>query len=168
MTTLNTDGPAIDDVYAKLHRLPKQNRKSVLTAHSGSDGAKILRLEMPNLTKEEHLKLAQDHLTQSIAFRREYGEALDDAAMSLWGRPWQITDYKVSGIGRDEFSDEQKNKLRNLNQKSLQHEDVGRAHAHASGLRSTGVENLIMNCELEEAAIHADALPQSDRPRFRG
>ncbi len=168
MTTSNTDGPAIGDVYTRLHKLPLQSQKSVLTAHSGSDGARILRLEMPNLTKEEHLKLAREHLMQSLVCQRQYGEALNEAAMSLWGRPWAVTDYRVSAVGREEFSDEQKSKLRGLSEKIWQHGDIGRAHARASGLRSAGLVALLSECEIEDVALNADMQSQGSSPRPRG
>jgi len=43
---------------------------------------------------------------------REYDTVLNSEAMRCFQRPWLVTDYKVSAIGRNEFSDDAKDILR--------------------------------------------------------
>lgn len=43
-----------------------------------------------------------------------YDEVINAASIATFGKPWTLSMYKVSGIGRDEFPEDTKNRLRDL------------------------------------------------------
>jgi hypothetical protein len=53
--------------------------------------------------------------------------------METWGRKWQTSDYRVSGIGSNEFSEKMKTQLRKANTLFNGYDRVARAHKMASG-----------------------------------
>lgn len=83
-------------------------------------------------SSSEHRDLAIKHFTASMCFQEIYSAKLDEAMMALCGRKFEVSDYKISGIGRDEFSEEQKTELRFLVRAIQNHKDIAYAHAGAT------------------------------------
>lgn len=127
-------GP-VPEIYSSRVRLRGYNGpQSVFTAH-GRDGGKIAKVLFPGYGKREHLSISRDYALASEKAGNLYAHALDQAAMRLWGRPFQVTDYRVSGIGSDRFSESDKALLRKLVREKQQYKDISRAHYYAAGKR---------------------------------
>lgn len=119
-------------VYDQRFKLPKYNGpQSVFSAH-GSDAGKIARKLFPAYGRAEHASVADEYRLAANKAKNFYAAALDDAAMRAWGRPFRVTDYRISGIGSDEFSERDKNKLRKLVAEERSFRKISEAHEHAA------------------------------------
>lgn len=119
--------------YHERVKLPGYNGKTtVFQAVTDRDAAHVLRRVNPAWTKEQHLELAQRHAGETLRQREAWNKLLNEAAQQTFGRPFQFFDYRISGIGRDEFSEEHKVALRFHAHATTYHEQVSRAHAHAA------------------------------------
>jgi hypothetical protein len=127
--------PIDNPVYATRQKLPKYNvQVSPLSAH-GSDTGKLLAGRLPGWTKADHLQQAELHTAEADRMMKEWGKVANDAAKETFGRPYQATDYRISGIASDQFSDEKKEQLRKLAAGQSRHKDAAYAHASAAKLR---------------------------------
>lgn len=107
-------------------------KSSVFQAVTDRDAAQVLRRAHPAWDKAAHLALAQRHAEETVRQREAWNKLLDTAAQETFGRPFQFLDYQISGIGRDEFSEEHKAALRFHAHATTYHEQISRAHAHAA------------------------------------
>jgi len=124
-----------DKLYITKVKLPKYNIvPSVLTAH-GADAGKILVMLRPDITKAQHAMLAKKFSDLDKKMMKQWDKVINKAAMETWGRPWEVTDYRVSGIGSDEFSEKYKKKLRELAHGATDAKKISEAHKHASKSR---------------------------------
>ncbi len=82
---------------------------------------------------KEHRRLALFHWNRAKRYQALYDRSLDIAAMKTLGRPFTFGDYRISGIGRDEFGEDDKARLRRYVRLLQAHRDVARAHACAAG-----------------------------------
>lgn len=124
--------------YHATVRLPRYNGKvSVFRALSSDDGAKVLRRVNPGWTQEDHRVLAQRHAEESAKQQALYNKLLDEAANETFGRPFRVTDYRISAIACDEFSESKKEALRKAAHSRTHHEIVAGAHLRASRFRQS-------------------------------
>lgn len=72
------------------------------------------RLTGQSLPTTELLDRFHKACTEAKETSKLYREMLDAASKAAFGKPWEISMYRVSGIGRDEFSEEHKDELRRL------------------------------------------------------
>jgi len=124
------------DVYTRQEKVAKIS-VPVSPGQAASYGSKdavrkMMRERFPGWTKQQHLaavatldKMKQDN-------EKEWGKIADEAAQATWGRPWQAWDYKVSGIGSDEFAKEFKDRLRANARFGAAISDAKHAHKVAS------------------------------------
>lgn len=82
---------------------------------------------------DEHRRLALFHWNRAKRYQALYDRSLDLASLKTLGRPFTFGDYRVSGIGRDEFDPEDKDKIRRYVRLLHAHRNVARAHACAAG-----------------------------------
>ena len=59
---------------------------------------------------EEQIKILS---AEEVKLEKEYSQILESEALRVFGRPWTLSDYKISGIGSSEFSTEAKERIRN-------------------------------------------------------
>lgn len=107
-------------------------KPSVLTAVTPEDAGRILSKVMPAWTKSDHKNLAIQHARASSALDKRHSKLLDDAAFRAWGRPFEVTDYKITAIGSDAFPEDIKEELRFAAYGSTNHRKIARAHLAAS------------------------------------
>lgn len=91
----------------------------VMSVLSPSTGVRLLKRFLPSATRSWHATMAELHAKKAIEHRDSWSSVADEAAMQAFGRKFQIYDYRISGIGRDEFAEE--------------HKDALRLHAHSQG-----------------------------------
>lgn len=127
----NLDDP-LYNTPVKLHGYTI--RPTVTQAH-GSDMGNVLIILRPDLTREQHHQLARTFGDTANRMEDEWDKVINRAAQATWGRPWRATDYRISGIGSDEFSDEYKNKLRKLAQEGSKAKIISVAHGYAAKLK---------------------------------
>lgn len=136
LNLLNEEGspkiPDINDpIYTKKQKFPKYNVPiSPISAHSSADGAKILRSRLPGWTKSDHLAAAEYHEEQSKKKDSDWGKTRDKAHQDVFGTAPGFSDYKVSGVGRDEYSDKAKGKLRKLASEASNHKSIAAVHRY--------------------------------------
>src|SRR5271157_4089098 len=119
-------------VYNDRQNMPKYNGPvSPANAH-GRDGGKMLRQRMPDFTKQDHLDAAAAHTAAGKEMDKEWVKTADAAAQKTFGRPYEATDYQISGIASDKFSSEDKDKLRDLAHTASDHFEAAAAHTFAS------------------------------------
>jgi hypothetical protein len=94
--------------------------------------AKAVRAYAPQWSKQDHARLAQAHERLSKHCDLEWGRVADEAAQAAFGRPFNILkgDYKISGIGREEFSPAHKAQLRTLAHRETDHKYLAAVHDH--------------------------------------
>lgn len=129
---LNPDHPA-------YHAEPRlgwggyTRRVSALSAIDPTDGKKLLKHNMPGLTKEQHRSIGDEHVQLAIDHRAQWSSTADEAAQATLGRPFAIYDYRISAIGREEFSDEHKSRLRLHARRNGDHHRLAILHFMAAG-----------------------------------
>jgi hypothetical protein len=74
--------------------------------------ARIHFLKVFSLSVLEMLTMIEYFREQKNLLENEYSDTLESEAQRVFGRPWTFSDYKISAIGRSEFSTEAKDKLR--------------------------------------------------------
>jgi hypothetical protein len=79
--------------------------------------------------------LAQQHADAAVQQKKEWCRLADAAALETFGRPFRITDYRISGIACDAFSEPMKQALRFAAHACTHHQKASYAHAHAAGRR---------------------------------
>lgn len=82
-----------------------------------------------------HRCLALRYWKRMKRYQALYNRALDLASLKTLGRPFTFGDYRVSGIGRDEFDSTDKDRIRRLVRLLHDYEDIAYAHATAGGRR---------------------------------
>jgi len=128
-----------DQAYAEKHRVRGYNlRIRAEDAHSHRDAANVLISNRPDWTRADHEFLAAEHELAAQMQSERYEQALNRASMETFGRPWSIFDYRISCIGRDEFSTEMKATLRYHGHATSRHKALAKAHAAASASRRIG------------------------------
>ena len=101
------------EAYLHPRRLPLYNYPTtVFQACSARDGARILIQNNPSWTADDHRRLAQECAKARDYHDAAWNETLDEASMEAFGRPYQVTDYRISGIARNDYSEPHKEILR--------------------------------------------------------
>jgi hypothetical protein len=124
-----------DPLYSTPVKIRGYSGAITVTSAHGKDAGDVLIKLRPDMTRAEHAQLARKFEPMAKSLQKEWEDTLNDAAMETWGRSWQVFDYKISGIGSDEFSDKYKNKLRYLAQASTKAKSIALAHTYASKSR---------------------------------
>ncbi|WP_198161214.1 hypothetical protein [Variovorax sp. WDL1] len=101
-----------------------------------SDGARVLKRVNPDWSSAEHLDLAAKHRAESERLATLHGQLLDQAHVQTFGRPREITDYRISAIGREEYPADMKQELRKAAHGSSCHSRLAWAHLAACRRRS--------------------------------
>lgn len=123
-----------DELYKKEFKFPKTNINETATHSYGNNGAKIVISLFPEWTKEEHLAAAAKHEKDADKMDEQWAKLRDDAHQKTFGKPAEFHDYKISGIGRSEYPEEMKDKLRELAQGATKARALSYAHATAAKL----------------------------------
>lgn len=124
-----------DALYRTRVKLRGYNgQPNVLSAH-GKDAGDVLIQLAPNMTRAQHAQRAREFEALENDLQDQYDRALDAAAMETWGRKFEATDYRVSAIGSDEFSDRHKERLRELAHGLSAAKTIAGAHTYASKSR---------------------------------
>lgn len=127
----------LDDVYTRQEKVAKISvpvSPGQAVFYNATNAARMMmQKRFPDWTKEQHAaavaileKMEQDN-------KKEWADIADEAAQETWGRPWRAFDYKVSGIGSDEFSKEFKDRLRENVRFGTAINNAKLAHKVASG-----------------------------------
>jgi len=141
-------------VYTKDEKRAKYNRTvgPLSPAVDYKTSGKMLKERLPHWSKEQHGEAAAHWKNEASKMDKEHSKTLDEAAKKTWGRDFQATDYRISGIGSDEFSDEHKDKLRKLAHGSSKAKAAGAAHEAASKMRENSPAK-----ELQVGGANAEA-----------
>lgn len=126
-------GKLYNEAYVTPVKLKGYPGKGVnaLMAH-GSDAGKVLIMANKEWTAADHKRLAGLHSKAADDKQKEWSKVADQAAMKAWGRKYQVSDYKVSGIASDEFDKASKDKLRELAQGEGVNKQLAYAHEQAA------------------------------------
>lgn len=111
-------------------------KTTVHQANSTRDAANILIRNNPEWSKADHAKLAEQHQKAADDHGEAWSKRIDQAHQDAFGKPHSPADYKVSGIGSDEYSDEHKTALRTHAQSETKHKTLAAAHLAASKSRA--------------------------------
>jgi len=108
---------------------------TVVGACSARDGANLLMRFNPQWTREDHTKLARAH-EEAARLRQEFWDhEAESAAMDAFGRPYRITDYQISGIACDLFTESHKVALRDHLHSASKHRVLAVCHQAAATTR---------------------------------
>ena len=122
MLTFNDAKDIKNPIYHELHKLPKYNGKtSILGCVSCAGSAKLLFHHVASWERSAVREMATYHAKKRKELGKAWGEAQTKAHLETFGCEPTIFDYKISGIGRDEYSTEMKDLLRQLAQDSGRH-----------------------------------------------
>lgn len=125
-----------DAVYHEHEKYPKYNRTISPLSGIGSDGGKLLRNRLPDYTKQDHLDAAAHHKDMAEFHRQEWAKQQKAAHHEAFGKDPESTDYSIAGIGKDEYSDHHKDRLRHHAHAISTHSSAAYAHEQASHLRN--------------------------------
>lgn len=127
--TQSLDNP----VYHQKLKLPRYNGAvNVFQACTEADAAKVLLKLNPTWTGPDHQQLAELNRKEAEKLSISYRELLDAAAQEVYGRPYTFTDYRISAIASEDFTEDKKTALRFAAHAKTNHETVARAHAFAA------------------------------------
>lgn len=107
---------------------------SVLTSHDPYTAKRLLRKFMPCASKADHVNYAIAHAEARATADAFWSGLVDIEFKVIFGRDFHASDYKISGIAREEFSDVVKNRLREFSGASSKHGSLCIYHLMASGL----------------------------------
>lgn len=126
------------EVYRDAVRI-RNHSKPVTVFSSGLGDHQRRRLVQRLFGNERslHRELALRYWKRMKRYQALYNRALHLASMKTFGRPFTFGDYRVSGIGRDEFESSDKDRIRRLVRLLHDYEDIANAHACAGGRRSS-------------------------------
>jgi hypothetical protein len=96
----------------------------------GGDGHKAFHAAGGSVTRPQAYELAQKHHAKAAEAEAAWGEHADKAAQAAFGRKFEFGDYRVAGVGREEFSDEHKGALRTLARTKSAHRVVAGMFDH--------------------------------------
>jgi hypothetical protein len=124
-----------DALYNTPVKLKGYNGAVTVTQAHGKDMAEVLIKLRPEMSRSQHAQLAHSFAALGQTLQADWERVLDEAAQETWGRPFRVTDYRVSGIGSNEFSNEFKEQLRPLAQGSSKAKAIAEAHSYAAKSR---------------------------------
>jgi predicted ATPase len=102
-------------VYKRTVRVKYRNTPLNLYQLSFNDQVrKWMRTHFADATTAIHKQLRDEAWTREKALQQEWWQIADTEFQRLFKRPMEVYDYKVSGVGREEFSESVKEKLRSL------------------------------------------------------
>ena len=108
-------------------------RVTLLSMLSADAGRRLLRKLMPSVTKEQFRVIGLEHVKLALLHGAAWSTKVNEACIAAFGRPYEFHDYKVSGIARDEFCDDDKNALRSHAHKKGHHHQLAIFHLMAAG-----------------------------------
>lgn len=94
----------------------------------------MLRRRLPTWTRADHARQALAMERKADRCRRAWSREAEAAALETFGRPWQFTDYRISGIGSDEFTAERKERLRTLAHRQSDYRSAQYLHRDLAGV----------------------------------
>lgn len=98
----------------------------------GRRGGAMLARRLPAFTKEACIAAANHFSAEQHRLERIWSRTADKAAMATWGRPYRVSDYKISGIASDQFSKAHQDQLRSAAHGSTFAKDASRLHKEAA------------------------------------
>ena len=108
---------------------------SVATAFSGSEYLRAIRVAVPGIERTAHRARGLQHAQAANAHADAWSTTADEAALATLGRAFEVHDYRISGIGRDEFYEVHKVRLRHHARAQTLHASLSLAHYMAAGHR---------------------------------
>lgn len=151
-TTSGKRIPGLNDpAYTKGYKFPKITGEISPARGAGfeAEAAKALRRNLPNWTKGDHRDASAAHDIAGERADRAWTKVRAKEHQRVFQRKPEFTDYKVSGIGRTEYSEPVKERLRLLAHSASKHRDLMRAHRRAAKLRG----GLAPSESLDEARV---------------
>lgn len=108
---------------------------SVVSALDGREYLQAIRAAVPGLERQAHRNRGLRHAHAASAHAGAWGATADQAAQETFGRRFEVYDYRISGVGRDEFSEAHKSSLRHHARAQSLHASLAIAHFMAAGHR---------------------------------
>jgi hypothetical protein len=104
----------LPDAYQKPFKLKGNGNRqyNIFQSHSDSQMRQAAKQLFPDMDYQDHKDRAESYRQKLDEAQKHYEDTLDKYAEKEFGRKLTATDYKVSGIYRDDFSDEAKHKIR--------------------------------------------------------
>lgn len=126
-----------DPAYTQGYKFPKITGEISPVRSVGfyREAAKALRRNLPDWTAQDHADAATAHALAGNRADREWGTVRDAEHQRVFKKSAEFTDYKISGIGRDEYSPKVKDRLRALAHGASQHHGLHGAHDLAAKVR---------------------------------
>ena len=130
--------PISSPVYQRRQRIRNYcGAQSPLSLVSPCGAARrMLRRRLPTWTRADHAKQALAMARLAESSRRAWSREAEAAALETFGRPWQFTDYRISGIGSDQFQDCRKERLRTLAHRRSDYLSAADLHEWLAGARA--------------------------------
>lgn len=102
-------------VYEKKHKMRGYTvTASIAGLLRKNEAAAILYRDFPHLDRSAHARLADKAAFVVVDADRAWSRTADREMHRLQGRPFRVTDYKVSGVGCEDFPPRVKEALRRL------------------------------------------------------
>ena len=116
-------------IYNKTIKVRYQKQaQNLFMLSGGSNIRKWMRTYFPNATVELHKQLRVQAKEKFDALDKEWSNIVETEFQRLFHRPFEVRDYRVSGIARNEFSPEVKEKLRSINRDIAIYYQIANSH----------------------------------------
>ena len=99
--------------------------------HPKEPHKKLIRA-LPDYTKADHLDAANLHEKRADEYDKKWGKVIREAHQETYGEPWHLSYYHVSGIGDSSYSEEKKDKLREVSDYAQRAKDAMHLHRDAA------------------------------------
>ena len=99
-------------LYKRRFKPYKYNASVPILAMDRLNAGRFLAFQLPDWTKDQHVAAAKYYLKEKLRLKDAWNREANRAAKESFGRPFEFTDYRISGIGSDAFSEKRKNNLR--------------------------------------------------------
>jgi hypothetical protein len=124
--------PLTDPLYATPKNILSKVQAARIYDVRAPKWAYVIRSLADSVDKAELLKRAAYHGAEEALLQKKWSGLVDAAWKKLTGKKWQVSDYKVSAVGRDEFSEDVKAELRDINNNINAHSNLAFICAQAA------------------------------------
>jgi len=124
----------LPDIYYQPFKLKGNGKRqyNIFQSHNDSQLRQAAKQLFYNLSKDEHKKLAKEYDDKYDKSNKEYSAYVEYAFKMEFDKKPSPSDYRVSGIWSDKFSEPTKNKLRSLLDAANQYRAAYYLHEAAS------------------------------------
>lgn len=128
--------PLSHPAYRTERRLRNWNgRMTALSCPDYTVASRLLKRELPQVSKETHLELARYHARRAAKLERIWSAVWRRAIENALGRAPQVSDYRITAIGNEAVDPRHHRALRHCAYSGSQHKRAAHLHSKLAAYR---------------------------------